>query len=786
MESSNPKITKDNSVLPKPNIQQLYKFIPLEKFELREYINSKNFTHLKRCEDHKVSFCEYFCLDCRIAICEHCHQGPHRKHFSVNKPLFLRNPELNAFNEVEQALSNSLNLTNLVEMKKKAFAEIETKHAAVVSILNLQKDKQLKEIENQFNKLNSHCTLISQNFKNSKDHFQSYLIDTADFYPEIYSDIMFLQGFNIINSGFQVVRNIEEHIYDFKKACASIENDIGETFNLLQQESEKIINSQLLKPDPLEKLDEINLKIQQLDDLISSNTEYNAAYLQQLELNKQNDNADYLFTKQFAFLTINGSPNKSVFRTGGSQIINSVKGNRVSMTKVSTPLNERELISQTDSYRRDTIRTSIDSSRRASQAKQRKSAARNSTSSSQAIKPEKRYDVRLFNLSYINFVNTKKFKWDNFISFSSTPNSQVLENKIINYASAHSKNKVNQHFLKLLESHKRNMEYDKLIKNGKLISSSRSKIVEKYYPETESTSYEDYVIKPIEGTNCINISTPTQIIKEEFNLEKVYKEYKEVNKANDSQQNGVTSEQTKSDILEPYKLFPFGIKTILIRSKVYFIGGKNQDQEFNTIMSYSFKNKELKFEANMINPRSYTSLIQDEDFIYILGGENNKTCEMFHIVDKSCHSLPSLIGPRANGYPYLYKNTMIYFISGFKSEIFKNETCESIERLTLRNETSVSLGLHKFYWEKVNFINNSGIDVLIDCYGILPITDNYIMLFGGYSNRKSKRILMMFDLVKLEMDILSPQMIKLLKEELLKSKEVIDLIDDFIEEKAII
>ena len=224
--------------------------------------------------------------------------------------------------------------------------------------------------------------------------------------------------------------------------------------------------------------------------------------------------------------------------------------------------------------------------------------------------------------------------------------------------------------------------------------------------------------KPIEGKNEIHIF--------DYKKSKIIKKEKNIIKST----HGCNS-------------FLNGSRYITINDKIYSIGGKDWSQQHNICLFYDINNDSLTRIDDMKNNRAYCSLIasDDEKMIYVIGGDNNKTCEVLNIDTLSWRELPSMNFSRGNPSLYIFKDTFLYVLSGFKGDITANLFEESIERLDISNLKE---------WEVMQYKNSSCIDMKLAHSGIIPLTIGHILIFGGENSRYKTKCQAIYDLSKNE------------------------------------
>ena len=212
-----------------------------------------------------------------------------------------------------------------------------------------------------------------------------------------------------------------------------------------------------------------------------------------------------------------------------------------------------------------------------------------------------------------------------------------------------------------------------------------------------------YILSPISQTNSIKIITSN--IKEESTLSVKFPEN-------------------------------FGFNTFLLdcahcfcelNNCLYVSGGiesTTEKNKSNVLLCIDITQKdELKVKkmANMNIARNGHSMISEDKYIYIIGGEDNNTVERYDIENDIWDILPSMISKRM--YPILYINNG--YLYAFFGKFKNGEYPCSIERLNLNNNNENI----KPAWEMILFSNPKNIDVRI--YGSAVLDYNGMLYFFG-------------------------------------------------------
>ena len=181
-----------------------------------------------------------------------------------------------------------------------------------------------------------------------------------------------------------------------------------------------------------------------------------------------------------------------------------------------------------------------------------------------------------------------------------------------------------------------------------------------------------------------------------------------------------------------YTYFLNGCRTLLIKDKLYIIGGVDKENKI-TKMAYTYyiKTNELKAMPEMIKPHAYHS-VEFLDFyksIIVIGGENISTCELYDMNTGFWRELPEMKTPRAHCGIYLDKmNHSIYSFFGIIGNITeKNNYTDVLECLELRK---MALG-----WYKIDYNNKAEMNFKSGFNKILPLTPEMVLIYGATNMR---------------------------------------------------
>jgi hypothetical protein len=170
--------------------------------------------------------------------------------------------------------------------------------------------------------------------------------------------------------------------------------------------------------------------------------------------------------------------------------------------------------------------------------------------------------------------------------------------------------------------------------------------------------------------------------------------------------------------------------------KLYISGGENSNGTYSSqFLCYDFRTEELIRLADLLTSRHSHSMVCDGDFIYVVGGYNNSSCEKYDLKGMKWIKLNNLFDERRNPVLHIYKN-FLYCFFGVKN----NQYTDTVERLNIKNTS-------KAKWEIVAYKNPSNMDLKIMGCGIVEVNEHEIFLFGGKKADTIKKDLFKFNFI---------------------------------------
>ena len=219
-------------------------------------------------------------------------------------------------------------------------------------------------------------------------------------------------------------------------------------------------------------------------------------------------------------------------------------------------------------------------------------------------------------------------------------------------------------------------------------------------------------------------------------------------------------------------VFLHGCRIYYHLEKLYICGGKENGEDKNYFWLFNFKDNKITKLPSMNKPRSYHTMSFHENLksIIVVGGENNKSCEMYDFFINAWNELPELTFPRANISLHIDKiGSFAYAIGGIKGDISSGQNSDIIELLDL---VDINQG-----WAKVEYRNRANVDLKFCHTGVYSLTDDKLLLYGGLESRNLKKCYVIFDLRSFDIIPISPEAFEAIKISSAKNPEVSTIFD---------
>ena len=178
------------------------------------------------------------------------------------------------------------------------------------------------------------------------------------------------------------------------------------------------------------------------------------------------------------------------------------------------------------------------------------------------------------------------------------------------------------------------------------------------------------------------------------------------------------------------------------RNCLYFSGGENEQSndldktslkyndflyiDLSTLTEDKLNVNEL---PNLIEARTWHSMIfVPNKYIFIVGGSNTRTVELYDIDEKKLTKDSELNEIRCESTLCLVNNTYLYAFFGF---VLHQEYNKNIERCNLLKE--------KRKWEYVNYQVKEGINLKLSFFGVTYFKENELLSIGGNDNDNDEK-----------------------------------------------
>ena len=178
------------------------------------------------------------------------------------------------------------------------------------------------------------------------------------------------------------------------------------------------------------------------------------------------------------------------------------------------------------------------------------------------------------------------------------------------------------------------------------------------------------------------------------------------------------------------------------RNCLYFSGGENEQSndldktslkyndflyiDLSTLTEDKLNVNEL---PNLIEARTWHSMIfVPNKYIFIVGGSNTRTVELYDIDEKKLTKDSELNEIRCESTLCLVNNTYLYAFFGF---VLHQEYNKNIERCNLLKD--------KRKWEYVNYQVKEGINLKLSFFGVTYFKENELLLIGGNDNDNDEK-----------------------------------------------
>ena len=217
-----------------------------------------------------------------------------------------------------------------------------------------------------------------------------------------------------------------------------------------------------------------------------------------------------------------------------------------------------------------------------------------------------------------------------------------------------------------------------------------------------------------------------------------------------------------------YDKFPPGCRHLFVENKVYICGGVDElNIPISICLVFNSVTNTIERIDDMNVPHAYHSMeyLNNYDCLLVMGGENNKSVELFDIFTNKWTRLPDLNIARANLNIYFDEFTSeVYALFGMLGNVSQKHinNSEAIEVLELND---ISSG-----WCKIDYYKGSSFDLRNELVTTLPFTRNKLLIYGGKDVRDGGKLFGLFLIDKMEVIKADKEVIEKIKCEQKKIK----------------
>ena len=695
--------------------------IPLEEankydFNLYKHLKENIKNKDKLCVDG-ISSESLYCLECKISVCPKCPLFKvHNGHELVHKfPYYKCEKSFidESFKDIDSIFSLNPNYLNVNKVKGELKMQITNQISQLIDQLNKVKNAKMEEVDNIFVGTENCVEKLRENESEVKKNLNNFLEKQKDFFCIDINEGVDSQ--NVNPEASQVLKNLE--------------GETASPMGMIQPNKDSVNSTFLLTYDLLKNTEFMNNLIKDIFVDIKTNTE---RYLNEFNekakeveeaINKLLTPFEGIFKYQHLlcdfYAQINHKINKynkkiddmkriifeKVNKRGGFEDIE--RDNRIANTQISTRF-ENILNNQLiDEDEATTIRSLMIKGK-----KNRKYGAGASKAAS--------------------IITSSKMKGGTIMPGAGKDNLLLNLAKIYESPDEIKLNKdiLQEYFI---------YEALNLVKNN--FRKKKKNIIEELNEEFDG---EIDIAKPIPGTNemqCYDKKT-NSIIKKPVKFDKK---------------------------VHKYTYFLNGCRTLLVKDKLYIIGGVDKENQTTKVAYvYFIRTNELKAMPDMLQPHAYHSVdfLDYYKSILVVGGENISSCELFDMNTGEWRNLPEMKIPRAHCGIYLDKmNHAIYSFFGVIGNITdKNNFTDVLECLELRK---LALG-----WYKIDYNNKAEMNFKSGINKILPLTPEMVLVYGATNMRDFAKKSAVYVIPKQEMIKIDNKIFNEIREASKKSKRL--------------
>lgn len=752
--------------------------LPIQNFNLKDSIKVEALVS-KPCQIHKTEN-NIYCFNCSKAICNYC-RVEHHDHVITMKNNFLIKPALEKalFSKIDTQVKNSLELCYPKKLYDFFYDKLDKHFKNMTENLERYRVQRLKELHILFEDMESSAKEFNSNYKRSKTTLSKFVTEGKTFFPSNYfSEIVFLQMFNIVNNGMINEKRVLEEVKKTKQKTVIYEEELTKSLsdielifkNTLNKGSslENIISNKLLNPfEEFNKLIEENHVImEKFNIFVNANKK---------KRGRNNNNLGISSNSVLDFSTNNYTHNigmKNMMKNSSKLMFSSVD-----RPKANQNINDISKTTKKIRYKEENSEYSLlpnKSNYNSNMFKGNKSIL----IEKEEIALDKFTNLKIYETAYVSYLTSGELKFQKLNFKESSQIEKIMEASTL----------------------KNNASMNKLTKNMNVYLNPQNKMSYTYSASNQllnllkvyaEVNYNKSKLETFEDIGNINNNIDSNIANSplRFLEEEGYDSFQAVSGTNKVEVYDFKSKKpyqiTVFDLNSKehdYNIFPYGCRSFYLEDKIYIFGGKDWDKQYKTILLYETTTCKISKIGEMKHSRSYHSINYSHDnSLYIIGGENSNSCEMFSFSENKSYLLPSMEFTRANCSLFNYRNEYLYVFCGYKQTILDKEINNSFERLNI-SQPIVKVAKNKFStdWEKVNINNKAQVELPFEYIGLMPYTDSHVLMYGGYDKRSFHRSIVCLDLIKHKIIPLEDKEFLELRDVILEDEKFTQLFDKLI------
>lgn len=189
----------------------------------------------------------YYCIPCKVSICENCGLNDHRKHILINKDNYHMTPETvnKMFEPAEQFLETSELFTNYEKERQELIKNVENVVTVLQSEIEEFKKEKLREIDLMFENFQKNVTNTKQRIEATKGQINKYLDRNKAFFNiGLSQNKNNDQGNTVFLINYDILNLVNQNSYKIEYTAKTLTN-LVQLYNEEQLASHKHITEEV-------------------------------------------------------------------------------------------------------------------------------------------------------------------------------------------------------------------------------------------------------------------------------------------------------------------------------------------------------------------------------------------------------------------------------------------------------------------------------------------------------------------------------------------------------------